>query len=173
MEWDRKRLRRHVGVVQQEIYLFEGTLRDNLCLGRQEFSDAYLEEKCIRAQLWPFLEDRGGLDMHIYEGGSNLSIGQKQLLSFARILVFDPPVLVLDEATSSVDRILEKRMMEAVREIVKGRTTIVIAHRLSTIRDCHSLLVVEEGKIAEAGTYSELLKAEGPFARFHEIHAGM
>jgi ATP-binding cassette subfamily B protein len=170
-EWDKGRLRRSVGVVHQESYLFQGTVRDNLTLGRENFSDSYLTDKCMRAQLWDFIRNRGGLDMTVLEGGTNFSVGERQLLSLARVLVFNPPVLVLDEATSSVDRLLERRLMEAIQESLAGRTSIVIAHRLSTIQNCDRILVLDKGKVAELGTYSQLLSRNGIFARFHQLHA--
>lgn len=170
--WDRGELRRTVGVIHQDIYLFQGSLRENLTLGRNHLSDDYLVEQCRRAQLWGFAEKRGGLEMPVYEGGTNLSIGERQLISFARILVLNTPVLILDEATSSVDRWLEKRLMDAIRETLRGRTSVVIAHRLSTIRKCDSILVLDHGRIVEAGTHEALLRHEGVFAKFHEIHAG-
>ena len=168
--WNKRQLRRQLGVVHQEIYLMAGTLRENLTLDSAEFADEILIDFCQRAQLWDFIKDRGGLDLKIEEGGSNLSIGEKQLISFARILVFNPPVLILDEATASIDRISERNLMTAVEEIMKDRTTIVVAHRLSTIRKCHKILVMEQGKVLEQGTYDELLAINGKFRRFHDLH---
>jgi ATP-binding cassette, subfamily B, multidrug efflux pump len=170
-QWDRASLRTHIGVVHQEIYLFQGTIRENLTLGRDQFSDAHLIEKCQRVQLWDFIRNRGGLDMQVYEGGSNFSIGERQLLSFARILVFDTPVLVLDEATSSVDRRLERRLMEAIHEVLSCRTSIVIAHRLSTIEECNDIIVLEKGKLVQQGGYDALLRQAGLFQNFHAIHS--
>ena len=169
--WDRFQLRRHVGVVHQEIYLFQGTVRENLTLGREGITDPYLIAQCRRAQLWNFIESRGGLDMAVQEGGSNFSIGEKQLISFARILVFDTPVLILDEATSNMDRITEKKLMAAIHETLRGRTSIVIAHRLSTIRECDQIIVLEHGDIVERGDYPELVKMRGLFRKFHDIHS--
>ncbi|MCB0416851.1 MAG: ABC transporter ATP-binding protein [Bdellovibrionaceae bacterium] len=151
-DWDRRSLRTQFGVVHQEIYLLQGTLRDNLTLGSRLYPDPYLIEQCQRAQFWEFAKDRGGLDMAIHEGGANLSIGQKQLIAFARILVFDPPVLILDEATASIDRIAEQKLMEATRTLLEGRTSIVIAHRLSTIEYCDQIIEIRDGK---AGTFSK------------------
>ncbi|MCB0405860.1 MAG: ATP-binding cassette domain-containing protein, partial [Bdellovibrionales bacterium] len=144
--WDRRTLRAQFGVVHQEIYLLQGTLRDNLTLGSRIYPDAFLVEQCERAQFWDFAKDRGGLDMPIHEGGANLSIGQKQLIAFARILVFDPPVLILDEATASIDRIAEKKLLEATQTLLEGRTSIIIAHRLSTIEYCDQIIEIRDGK---------------------------
>jgi ATP-binding cassette, subfamily B, multidrug efflux pump len=170
LEWDKGSLRQQIGVVHQEIYLFQGTIRENLTLGREGYSDSYLREQCERAQLWSFIEPRGGLDMHVFEGGSNFSLGERQLLSFARVLVFDAPLLVLDEATSSVDRRLERKLLAAIAESLAGRTSIVIAHRLTTIEECDRVLVLDKGKIAEEGSYDELLRSNGLFSKYHEIH---
>jgi len=170
-EWDRKDLRRQIGVIHQEIYLFQGSLRENLTLGRMELSDDYLREKCEQAQLWPLIESRGGLNFQVLEGGTNLSVGERQLLSFARILVFDPKVLILDEATSNIDRELERRLIVAMREVLANRTSLVIAHRLATISACNQILVFEKGRLVERGSYNELLNAHGVFHRFHEIYS--
>jgi ATP-binding cassette subfamily B protein len=109
--------------------------------------------------------------MMVREGGANLSLGERQLISFARVLVFDTPVLILDEATSSMDRVLEKRLLEAIRESLEGRTSIVIAHRLSTIRQCNQIIVLEKARLRESGVYSDLVKAGGIFSQFHRIHS--
>jgi len=170
-ELDKESLRSHIGVVHQEIYLFQGTVRDNLTLGQSRFSESYLISQCERAQLWDFIKHRGGLDMMVQEGGANFSLGERQLLSFARVLVFDTPVLILDEATSSIDRLLEKRLMEAIRETLVGRTSIVIAHRLSTIKRCDKVIVLEKAKLVESGTYDGLLRGNGIFAKFHQINS--
>jgi ATP-binding cassette subfamily B protein len=170
-DWDRLTLRSRIGVVHQEIYLVRGTLRENLTLGQDRFGDAYLTEQCRRAQLWDFVRERGGLDLLVQEGGANLSLGERQLISFARVLVFDTPVLVLDEATSSMDRVLERRLLEAIRESLAGRTSIVIAHRLSTIRRCDQIIVLEKARLRESGTYDSLVGAGGIFSHFHRIHS--
>jgi ATP-binding cassette subfamily B protein len=171
-EWDKAELRSQIGVIHQEINLFQGTVRENLTLGKTGFSDETLIEKCRQAQLWDSLERRGGLDMEVHEGGSDFSVGEKQLLSFARVLVFDPPMIVLDEATASVDRQNESRLMEAVRQVLEGRTSIIIAHRLSTIEACDKIVVLEHGELKESGTFDELIQRRGLFWNFHQIHAG-
>lgn len=164
-DWNRKELRRRIGVIHQEVYLMEGTLRENLSLGH-DFSNEVLINCLKRCQLWEFASNRGGLDMPIYEGGTNLSIGERQLVSFARVMVFNPPTLVLDEATASLDRALEYRLMNAVNEIIQGRTSIVIAHRLSTIQTCHNVLVLEQGRVLQRGQFDELAQSEGLFRDF-------
>ena len=169
--WEPQDLRRHLGVIQQEVFLFQGTVRENLTLGRTGFLDGVLRSACEKAQLWGFIEARGGLDMNILEGGTNLSLGERQLLAFARILVFDPKVLILDEATASIDRVLEKRLMSAMHEVLSGRTSLVIAHRLSTIRECDQVVVMENGRLIERGTYEGLLDFGGVFEKFHSLHS--
>ncbi|NBT59990.1 ABC transporter ATP-binding protein, partial [bacterium] len=135
-EWPRNILRQHVGFIPQDVYLFEGTVRENLSLANQSLADSFLVEQCRKAQVWDFIERRGGLDLVINEGGQNLSLGEKQLLSFARVFVLNPEVLVMDEATASLDNASEARLMVAIRELLKGRTALIIAHRLSTIETC-------------------------------------
>ncbi len=169
-DWNKSALRSRMGVVQQETFLFQGSLRDNLRLGKDSISDDFLKLQCVKAQLWPLVEGRGGLDLDILEGGNNLSIGEKQLVSIARILVMNPQILIMDEATSSIDRILESRPLEAVNEVITGRTSIIIAHRLSTIQKCKKILVINKGRLEEQGTYKELVGAGGLFAKFHAIH---
>lgn len=169
--WPRAELRRHIGVVHQEIYLFKGTLRNNLTLGRTDLSDAFLIERCERAQLWPLIQNRGGLDMEVMEGGTNFSLGERQLISMARVLIMDCPLLILDEATSSIDRAIERRLLVGLHETIQSRTSIVIAHRLSTIQECHRILVMEEGRLVESGTFDELLVRRGKFARFYQIYS--
>lgn len=167
--WNKQKLRQEFGVVHQEIYLLRGTLRDNLLLEHPKIPDRDLIAQCQRVQLWEAVKNRGGLDMAIDEGGANLSIGEKQLISFARILVFNPPVLILDEATASIDRRSETRLMEAISELISGRTAIVIAHRLSTIRKCNQILVLENGQLVQQGSYQTLVNTEGAFKHFHDI----
>ncbi len=168
-DWDKSHLRRSIGVVHQDIYLVRGTLRENLTLVDSEHTDAFLIEQCKNAQLWDIIRHRGGLDAIVYEGGTNFSIGEKQLIALARILIFNPPVLILDEATASIDRILERKLMSAVEQTMAGRTSIVIAHRLSTIESCDQIMLMEEGKIMEKGTSAELLSRPSLFSQFHRV----
>ena len=169
--WNRQELRKQMGVVQQEVYLFSGTVRDNLTLGRYGLSDQALKEKCEKSKFWEIIKNRGGLDMVVSEGGSNLSLGERQLLAFTRMWVFDPKVLILDEATASVDPISERYLLSAIKEGMKGRTSIVIAHRLSTIQSCDSILVMDQGRIAESGNYQSLIRKGGLFYQFHRIYS--
>jgi ATP-binding cassette subfamily B protein len=164
-------IRKQIGVIQQEVYLFSGTVRDNLTLGRTGWTDLYLEEICRQTGFWELVKNRGGLDMVVFESGSNFSLGERQLLAFSRTWLFNPQVLVLDEATASVDPISEKYLMSAIKEGVKDRTSIVIAHRLSTIKFCDYIVVMEKGRIAEQGTFENLLKKRGLFFEFHQIYS--
>ena len=155
-------LHSHIGYVLQTPHLFEGTVRENLQYGRPEATD----EEIWSALRMVSAEDivnrmENGLDSRVGEGGGRLSTGEKQLLSFARALLADPAILVLDEATSSVDTMTEKAIQEAIRTVTKGRTSFVIAHRLSTIVDADVILVVQDGKITGKGTHRELMRQKG------------
>jgi len=168
--WPKDILRKHVGFVPQDVYLFEGTVRENLTLGNAKCEDKDLIEQCKKAQVWEFIEKRGGLNLKIQEGGTNLSLGERQLLSFARILVLNPEILVMDEATASLDNVIEARLMRAVKELLKSRTSIIIAHRLSTIESCDQVIVLEKGELKEQGTIPELIHQKGLFERFYELY---
>ncbi|MFM8268648.1 MAG: ABC transporter ATP-binding protein, partial [Pseudomonadota bacterium] len=169
-QWPLGTLRQHVGFIPQDVYLFEGTVRDNLALANKVLTDAFLIEQCKKAQVWDFIGKRGGLDLVISEGGNNLSLGEKQLLSFARMLVLNPEVLVMDEATASLDNASEARLMVAVRELLKGRTAIIIAHRLSTIESCDQVIVLEKGILKEQGSILELRKLQGLFDKYYQLY---
>jgi ATP-binding cassette subfamily B protein len=165
--WSKKALRTHLGFIPQDVYLFEGTVRENLKLSRSDLTDEFLIEQCQKAQAWECIEKRGGLDLRIDEGGHNLSLGERQLISFARTLVLDPEILVMDEATASLDNASEARLMKAVEEVLKGRTSVIIAHRLSTIENCDKVIVLENGELKEEGSIPELLSRKGIFEKFY------
>jgi ATP-binding cassette, subfamily B, multidrug efflux pump len=169
-EWDLAALRRAIGLVQQDVFLFAGDVFDNVRLARTELREAEVRQALRRAQALDFVERLpGGLHEEIRERGANLSSGQRQLLSFARALAYDPRVLVMDEATSSVDSETESLVQRALDELLKDRTALVIAHRLSTIERADRILVLSQGVLRESGTHAELLARRGLYHRLFEL----
>lgn len=158
-----------IGYVLQTPHLFSGTVRENLKYGNPEASDLQIEAalKAVSAERIIERLDKG-LDSDVGEGGDLLSTGEKQLISFARAIIADPRILILDEATASVDTLTEQQIQSAIEEVIKGRTSVVIAHRLSTVRNADIILVVKDGKIIERGKHDELLKAGGYYCRLYE-----
>ena len=155
-------LHSNIGYVLQTPHLFAGTIRDNLRYGKPEATDEEILEALRLVSAEQILEKmEGGLDADVGEGGELLSTGEKQLLSFARAILADPKILVLDEATSSIDTVTEKAIQHAISVVIEGRTSFVIAHRLSTIVDANEILVVRDGKIIARGTHEELMKERG------------
>lgn len=166
-------LRSRIALVLQDVHLFSGTVRENIRMGRDHISDAQIEEAARRVGLDGFIRRLPkGYDQEVGERGANLSVGERQLLSFARALVSDPPILVLDEATSSVDSEIEGRIQLALAELMRGRTTLVIAHRLSTIQNADRILVLHHGELREEGTHEELLLRGGIYAKLYELQFG-
>jgi ATP-binding cassette, subfamily B, bacterial len=162
-------LRRIVGFVTQETFLFNGSVRENLLLGNPSASEDDLEEALTAAFAIDFVRKLAdGLDSNVGERGVKLSVGEKQRLSIARALLKDPPILVLDEATASVDTETEREIQAALQRLLLGRTSFVIAHRLSTIRQADQILVLDEGAIVERGTHDELLLANGIYRRLYQ-----
>ena len=169
-ELDLAGLRRLFSLVLQDVYLFSGTIADNIRLGNDDISDRRLRDAAKAVHAEPFIERMAnGYDSAVMERGSTLSVGQKQLLSFARALAFDPCVLILDEATSSVDTETELMIRDALRALMAGRTTIAIAHRLSTIQDMDNILVLHKGKLRESGTHQQLLARRGIYFKLFEL----
>ena len=163
-------LRALCGLVLQDVHLFSGTIAENIRLGNRAISDEQVRRAARAVHADAFIEHLpGGYDARVAERGSTLSVGQKQLLSFARALAFDPRVLILDEATSSVDTETELLIRDALTTLMAGRTTIAIAHRLSTIQDMDKILVLHRGRIREAGTHQELLAARGIYFKLFEL----
>jgi ATP-binding cassette subfamily B protein len=163
-------LRALFSLVLQDVHLFSGTIADNIRLGDQSIDEARIERAAHAVHADAFIERLSdGFASAVAERGSTLSVGQKQLLSFARALAFDPRVLILDEATSSVDTETELLIRDALRVLMAGRTTIAIAHRLSTIQDMDQILVLHKGKLREAGTHQELLAARGIYFKLFEL----
>ncbi len=169
-EWELAALRRRIGVVLQDVYLFSGDIASNISLGNDEISPAVMEEAARRVNAWPFIAALpGGLHHRLRERGSNLSTGQRQLLAFARALAYDPKILVLDEATSSVDTETENLIQDALVTLMADRTSVVIAHRLSTIEHADRIVVLHHGEIREIGTHQELLEVRGIYRRLYEL----
>ncbi len=163
-------LRARIGLVLQDVFLFSEDVRYNIRLGNRAITDDEVRAAAEEIGATPVIERlERGLDQPLGERGSSLSVGERQLLSFARALAFDPRILVLDEATSSVDSELEARIDEATERLMKGRTSIVIAHRLSTVQGADRILVMHHGRLEESGTHAELLEIGGLYARLHEL----
>lgn len=163
-------LRALFAIVQQDFFLFTGTIAQNISLGDPNISAEVVLEAARRVQADRFIQRLPeGYDSEVRERGAGLSVGEKQLLSFARALAFNPPVLVLDEATSSIDTETEVLIQEAIQMLMSGRTSIVIAHRLSTIRSADTILVFHHGEIRERGTHEELMQHDGLYRKLYEI----
>ena len=168
--WDLRELRRAIGLVQQDVMLFSGSVGDNLRMGRTGLDDRALMRALERSQALTFV--RGlphGLEEEVIERGANLSAGQRQLLAFARALAYDAPILVMDEATSSVDSETERLLQLALEELLADRTALVVAHRLSTIERADRILVLSKGILRESGTHRELLAQGGLYRRLFEV----
>jgi ATP-binding cassette subfamily B protein len=169
-DWDKQALRRQLGLVLQDVFLFSGDIASNITLGDERISEAGMIEAARRAQIAPFIEKLpGGYRAEVQERGSTLSQGQRQLLSFARALAFDPRILILDEATSSVDTETEALIQTALEELLKQRTAIIVAHRLSTIKNADRILVIHKGQVWEQGGHEELLARAGLYARLYDL----
>jgi ATP-binding cassette subfamily B protein len=163
-------LRGVFSLVLQDVQLFTGTIADNIRLGNAEISDADVARSAAAVHADGFIGRLpGGYSAPVAERGATLSVGQKQLLSFARALAFDPRILILDEATSSVDTETELLIRDALKVLMAGRTTIAIAHRLSTIQDMDKILVLHKGQLREAGTHQELLALRGIYFKLYQL----
>lgn len=163
-------LRSQIGIVQQDVFLFGGTIRENISYGRLDASDADIAEAVRRARLDKVIQDLpDGMDTIVGERGVKLSGGQKQRLAIARIFLKNPAILILDEATSALDTQTEREIQESLEQLSQGRTTLVIAHRLATIRNADRIVVIDRSGIVEQGTHRQLLAADTLFRRMHEV----
>ncbi|ROT87937.1 ABC transporter ATP-binding protein [Gordonibacter urolithinfaciens] len=166
-------LREAIGIVQQDVYLFGGTVRENIAYGRPDASDDQIVEAARRANIHEFVMGLPeGYDTFVGERGARLSGGQKQRIAIARVFLRNPRILILDEATSALDNESERAIQASLEELSEGRTTLVIAHRLSTIRGADLIAVVEDGRVVELGTHDELLELGGTYARYYEMQFG-
>lgn len=164
----RESLRSHMAFVLQDTFLFEGTIRDNIRFGRLDATDEEVEEAAKLANAHSFIMRlNDGYDKMLKQGGSGISQGQRQLLAIARAILANPSMLVLDEATSSIDTVTEIKIQEGLQRLMKGRTSFVIAHRLNTIRQADRILVLKEGRLLEQGSHDELLKQEGFYSELY------
>jgi len=166
-------LREKIGLVSQLVYLFDGTIRENIAYGSPAATSESIEEAAKVAEIHSFIQQLPqGYETRIGERGQKLSGGQRQRISLARAILKDPPILVLDEATSAVDNETEAAIQRSLAVVSRGRTTVLIAHRLSTIRDAHKIVVLEAGEIVEQGTHVELIKKAGVYARLWAVQLG-
>ena len=166
---DRSSLRRQIGIVSQETILFDDLIRNNIAYGRSDATEEQIVEAARAAYAWEFIERLPqGLDTRIGENGLKLSGGQRQRLAIARAILRDPPILILDEATSSLDSESEKLVQRALTNLMKARTTLVIAHRLSTVQHADRIVVMNRGRIEEIGTHDELFRLGGSYTRLYQ-----
>jgi ATP-binding cassette subfamily B protein len=167
-------LREAIGIVQQDVFLFTGTIRDNIAYGRPAATNEQIEQAARQAGAHSFiLELPAGYDTHIGEKGVKLSGGQKQRISIARAFLKNPRILILDEATSSLDTQTEMIIQEALEKLIAGRTTLIIAHRLSTIRDADEIIVLTEAGVVQRGTHGELIGQPGLYAELYNAQTGL
>jgi ABC-type multidrug transport system fused ATPase/permease subunit len=169
-EWDLTALRRHIGVVLQDVFLFSGDIRANLALGDPTVPLERIEKAAEVANAAGFINRLAeGYHAPVRERGSNFSGGQRQLLSLARVLVFEPEILVMDEATSSVDTETEALIQDALEKVMRNRTCLIIAHRLSTIRNADRIIVLHHGEVREIGSHAELMDKRGIYHRLYQL----
>jgi ATP-binding cassette subfamily B protein len=169
-DWDLHDLRSNFAVVLQDVFLFSGSIENNIRLGNENIPEDRVEwaAKEVRADEFIARLD-GGYKSEVRERGAGLSVGQKQLISFARALAFDPKILILDEATSSIDTETEQLIQQAVERVMEARTSMVVAHRLSTIQKCDRIMVFHHGELRESGSHNDLLGLRGLYWRLYQL----
>jgi ATP-binding cassette subfamily B protein len=173
-EYELSALRKHIGVVLQDVFLFSSTIYQNITLGNPNITRAQVLAAADLVGASKFIDKLpGGLDYNVMERGATLSVGQRQLISFVRAMVYNPEILILDEATSSVDSETEQLIQDSIEKMMQGRTSIVIAHRLSTIQKADQILVLNKGEIVETGTHDSLLEQGGYYTQLHQMQRKM
>jgi len=169
-QWELDTLRKNIGVVLQDVFLFSGSVMDNITLRNPNISREQVVAAAKMIDMHDFIMQLpGGYDYNVMERGGSLSLGQRQLLSFIRALLYNPSILILDEATSSVDTESELLIQKAIDKLIAGRTSIVIAHRLSTIRKATKIIVLDKGEIKEMGSHEELIARQGFYYKLHQM----
>jgi ATP-binding cassette subfamily B protein len=169
-DWKLDDLRSNFAVVLQDVFLFSGSIANNIRLGNEAITSGRVKWAAGEVRADEFIEKmEGGYSAEVRERGAGLSVGQKQLISFARALAFDPKILILDEATSSIDTETEQLIQMAVERVMAERTSIVVAHRLSTIQKCDRIIVLHHGELREIGTHNELLAERGLYWRLYQL----
>jgi ATP-binding cassette subfamily B protein len=169
-DWDLNELRKNFAVVLQEVFLFSGSIAGNIRLGREDINEDRVRWAAQEVHADNFIRRlKGGFEAEVRERGAGLSVGQKQLISFARALAFDPAILILDEATSSIDTETEQLIQRAIERVMRDRTSIVVAHRLSTIQNADRIIVLHHGEIREQGTHQELLAERGLYWKLYKL----
>jgi ATP-binding cassette, subfamily B, multidrug efflux pump len=169
-DWDLQSLRENFAVVLQDVFLFSGSIADNIRLGNKMIDDEKIVWAAREVHADEFVQKiPDAYQSEVKERGAGLSVGQKQLISFARALAFDPKILVLDEATSSIDTETEQLIQQAVDRVMQERTSLIVAHRLSTIQKCDRILVFHHGELREAGTHNQLLVERGLYWRLYQL----
>ena len=170
LDIDKSVLRTAIGQVQQDVFIFTGDIKNNISLYNEEITLEQIKQAAHVVHADTFIEKMpGGYDAPVTERGSTLSAGQRQLLSFARTLVYDPAILVLDEATANIDTETESLITKALEVLMEGRTTIMVAHRLSTIQHADNIIVLDHGQIMESGTHQELLQRDGVYKKLYDL----
>jgi ATP-binding cassette subfamily B protein len=171
--FSKQALRKHMGIVLQDPYLFAGDIKFNVSLYNEDISLDRVKRALNDVGAAPFIEQLpNGYNEQVVERGSTMSSGQRQLISFARALAFDPSILILDEATASIDSETEGLIQKALKVVSEGRTTLVIAHRLSTIRDADQILVLHRGEIVERGNHDVLMELQGRYYKMYQLQKG-